>query len=130
MTDDEIKDIIFKIEEHSSDREVRFGYYNAGHEKKIKANKAGLILYASVLLKAGLNYNKANRNVISVDDHWTDENADYFFDCVEKTDELEIIEPVEDTSGGALIGLGCLIVAVLLVTCLITGVISIFQWLF
>ena len=106
----------------------RLGYYDEGHEKKVKANKVGLILAASVLLKAATEYNNSDQNIISLDDHWIDENSDYYFDYLEKTEHAEVIEYYSEKIKESLFKVGCFAVIIFIIICLIIGAITLFKW--
>jgi len=130
MTDEEIIGLVSKFEDYSSDREVRFGYYDEFHEKKIKANKAGLILAASIFLKAASEYDNSEQNILTIEDHWIDENATHYFDYIEKTDHFEDFNPPVETLKDSLFQVGCFALVICFLICTVIGVINIIDWLF
>lgn len=136
MTDDEILRIIEKIEKSVESEENYFGFYEDGliESPIIKANRSGLVLYASVLLKASLSYDSktedSNMNYLKLDDDWIDDSSDMFIEYIEKNDTIINIEESKMNWRDYLLRTGFVVILILLGVCLIIGLSTVVGWFF
>ena len=136
MKQHEIENIISKL--HSSCNE-ELAYFstqeNMGEPENlyIKANEDGLKLYASELLKAILL--KDENNLYFLDkENWEDPNSTLFMDHVEITNqnyaEAQIVPQLREKNiSGYLIGFGCVVVVLLLLSAIFIGIGTMVSWL-
>jgi hypothetical protein len=136
MTDEEILKIIDDIEKSEESKENYFGFYEDRLIESliIKANKSGLTLYASVLLKASLEYDskteESNMNYLKLDDDWIDDSSDMFIEYIEKNDTIINIEESKMNWRDYLLRAGFVVILILLGVCLIIGFSTVVGWLF
>lgn len=142
MTNRNIRTIVDHIREDNSIDNAYLGFFQYGggiDESFIKANKEGLLLYASYLLEAGLeiesrSFNETKTESFGLSPDFISENTDFDFHYVELFNKSrfeietipEYIENRNDKLAGYVIG-GFLIS---LLTLIIIGFITVLKWIF
>ncbi|MDG4715064.1 hypothetical protein [Winogradskyella marincola] len=142
MTDEELKKIIFELEKRNEKEKAFFGFYEYGggpDESHIKANRKGLELFATELLKVGIEsenreFKKNGTESIGLNTDWLDENGEFFFDFVELTKKDKA--PTEktfpehkETWKDKAFRVGCFGIGILLVGLIIVGLITVLNWI-
>jgi len=139
MTDDEIKEIIRRLDEVSPADEAWATIREVGggpDESGLTANRAGYLRMAMHFLEGAVAEHDSRHGSsyisISLDDVLKNE-TDVAIDSFRRVETPMPSEP-EQPVGGKLIVSGCLIVSVICILCIITGavtiVLAIGQWLF
>lgn len=142
MTDEELKKVISELENRNENEKAFLGFYVYGggpEEGHIKANRKGLELFATELLKVGIEsenreFEKNGTESIGLNTDWLDKNSEFFFDFVELTKkdktptEKTFPEHKENWKDKAL-RIGCFGIAILLVGLIIVGLITVLNWI-
>lgn len=142
MTNEEIKTFVDTLITDTTKEEAVFGIYQYGggpDESCVKANKAGLQMFAVEMLQASINsqsiIDDKEKNIITLDYNaeWIAEDGDIY---------LQYIEPLKGTRKKAmpptqtsywkneLIKYGLAFVFLLIVACIITGIVTIVKTIF
>ncbi|TBV25164.1 hypothetical protein DMZ43_12700 [Meridianimaribacter sp. CL38] len=142
MTNNIIHTIINQLKEGNSKEKAYLGFFQYGRdidESCIKANKEGLLLYASYLLEAGLEINKRSfdKNKIetfALSPDFISENTDFDFHYIELLNkprlEIESISEYKESWKDKLVGyvIGGFLIS--LIVLIIIGFITILKWIF
>ncbi|MBO6881793.1 hypothetical protein [Winogradskyella sp.] len=141
MTDKELKKLISELENRNEKEKAFFGFYEYGggpDESHIKANRKGLELFASELLKVGLEsenrkFEKNETESIGLNTDWLDENGEFFFDFVEltkkdKTPTKKTFPEYKESWKDKAFKIGCLAIGILLVGLIVVGLITVLKW--
>jgi hypothetical protein len=142
MTNEEIKTFADTLIADTSKEDAVFGIYQYGggpDESCVKANKAGLQMFAAEILKASINsqsiIDDKNKNIITVDYNaeWIDEDSDTFIQYIEPlegTRKKPIPPPETSYWKNELIKYSLAFVFLLIVVCIITGIVTIVKTIF
>lgn len=134
MQKEQLQELIDKLEETQLEHDAYFkiGSENGHHtESYIRANKQGLQLFALRLLKA------SNQNEKTSLPHWFDITEEWLDDSEVFINHIQILqekrtkihpETEYSATGGKLLGYGCVLVMLLLITSTIIGLVTIIQW--
>ena len=135
MKDEELQDIIDKIESANLKEEAYFGIFQYGggaDESFIKANRQGLELFALELLKASKEKEK-NTYSLDEDEQWIDIDSDTQIDYIKLSNENRIKtkqEKYNETWKDKIIKPVMMIVMLFLLASLLIGIGTIFKWIF
>lgn len=141
MTDKELEEIINELEKRSEKEEAYFGFYHYGggpYESYIKANRKGLELFATELLKTAIE--SENREIkenivetIELNISWMDENSEFFFDHIElTTKEKETNQQYfehKETWKDLIFKVGCIGILLLTIGLTVIGLITALTWI-
>jgi hypothetical protein len=141
VTKKELQDLISKLESEVSKDTALFEIYQYGggpDESFVKANKEGLQLFATELLRASLKVEEtiddSSKNTIHIEHESMMENGDigihYIEPTLEKRQTALKIKSEKDTWKDKLTKGGCIVIAVVLIIATIVGLISILKWIF
>lgn len=142
MNDKQIEEFINQFDVSQLKKDGIFGIYQYGggpDESYIRANKAGVQLYAIELLKVTIVIEEtllnSTENTISlnIDENWMDMDSTIFIDYIEAIDKQAVFPPqtnIKSSIKDKLIPYGCGITIFILVTALIVGFVTIFEWIF
>jgi len=145
MKDEKIQNIITELENKNDKEKAYFGFYQYGggpDESCIRGNRKGIELFAVELLKASLeseknNYEEEQFSYSEIDIEWTDDNGDFFFDSIEITnrdkkdkDDKFPEYKHKSTFKSKLIDLIMIAIVSLFLLCLVTGIITVGNWIF
>jgi len=141
MTQDELQQIIDKLESQVSKYNASFGIFQHGggsDESYIKANKEGLVLYALELLKAVNKTGEAsghgqNNIPLSFEEPWLDEQSDTVVQYIEPVANRSIGIDTKGRKGSVLVkflSCGCFTVIVLLIVSAFVGLWTLIKWVF
>ena len=141
MTEQEIKIFADKLLTDKVKEEATFGVYRYGggsDESYVRANKAGLQMLASELLSASLEcdtvINDKEKKVITLDfdSEWVDQESDTFLQYIEPLEGTRK-KPIESAKGtdwkNEAGKIGCIIGALFIVACIVTGFVAIVKTL-
>ena len=142
LTKEELQKIIDQFDEYELKQQGIFGisqYGSGSDESFIRANKEGLELFALELLKSARDtetiFSDTEKNIIPLkyDEDWIDENSDTFIQYVQPISDkqkLKIKSEYKSTFVDTLMPFGCGLIALILVTSVIVGLVTLFKWLF
>ena len=142
MTEEELKIFADKLVTDKTKEEAVFGIYQYGggsDESYIKANKAGLQIFATELLYASLEcdtiINDKDKDVITLDyeAEWVSEDGTTFLQYIEPlqgTREKPILTPERSQIKNDIYKYGCILGLVFIVACIVTGFVTIVKSLF
>ncbi|MCA0397043.1 MAG: hypothetical protein LCH51_06535 [Bacteroidetes bacterium] len=142
LTKEELQKIIDQFDEYELKQQGIFGisqYGSGSDESFIRANKEGLELFALELLKSARDtetiFSDTEKNIIPLkyDEDWIDENSDTFIQYVQPISDkqkLKIKSEYKSTFVDKLMPFGCGLIALILVTSVIVGLVTLFKWLF
>lgn len=141
-TTQQLQDFINQFDIKKMEQEGIFGIYQYGDGPEgsyIRANKAGLQLYAIELLKGAIamdektKSNETDRIPMYANENWMDFDSTIVIDYIEPVDKIEDYpsQPnsklsVKDT----LIPYGCGIIVIISIIALLVGFVSIAKWIF
>ncbi|WGD35883.1 hypothetical protein [Olleya sp. YS] len=142
MNTQELKNIVDRLKSYVNENEAYFGFFQYGggqDESFIKANKEGLIRFATELLEANLaasteEYVSGEKQFYSLSSDWFSEHSEFNFSYVELLQKLKAdIEPDKEyrkTWKDKLSGyvFGGIIIFILI--SILVGAITIISWLF
>ncbi len=141
MKKEDLQKIISELESANPKEDAYFGIFSNGREDEsfINANKQGLELFATDLLKASLNaedllaQNPKSVFPLSYDEDWIDEESDILIQYVEpsieereKTKAYSYKETLKDKATKV----GCIAGLVLALVSAVIGFITILKWFF
>ncbi len=138
MEEEELDNIIAKIENQNPKEKAFFGVYDLnedGNEATIKANKYGLELFACELLKASRKANEiiedSEKNIIVIDakEKWI--TGDIWLGYIEpkSEDRLDLEEePVKENWKDKVAKYGCFATIGIIIVIFIAGVASVISW--
>ncbi|MBK7127838.1 MAG: hypothetical protein IPM74_14625 [Crocinitomicaceae bacterium] len=139
MNKDELQKIIDQLESSNSKEDAYFGIFDFGHESGesfVKANKEGLELFATELLKASRDADEIvadeKKKIINVEYNaaWID--GDTLIQYVQPSIEKRVnakFEPPKQTWLGRIAGAGCLALILIAVAAFAIGLFTMFSWL-
>jgi hypothetical protein len=132
----------FEVDEKAFSKEGIFGIYiqdPSSMESILRANKAGLQIFALELLKAArdledtLDFSEENVIPLDVNADWIDENSDTFIGYIELLAGKQKLKPkkeYKETLRDKLIPFGCGIALIVLAIATVVGLVTIIQFLF
>ncbi|WP_129021113.1 hypothetical protein [Edaphocola flava] len=136
MQKEQLQELIDKLEETQlvHDAYFKIGSENGHHtESYIRANKEGLRLFALRLLKASNQNEKTSLpHWFDITEEWLEDDSEVFINHIQILQEKRTSVPPEIESsdtGGKLLGYGCILIMLLLITSTIIGLITIVQWI-
>ena len=135
------KEIIDTLDSDSSEKESFFGFCYEEHyqdNEHIKANRDGLIRFASFLLRIAYNIepkkSESSENVFPIDQSFSLPNEGlliHYIKLIDKKKSDYSVEPEEKTSWkDQIIPIGCIGIVILFIISGIIGIGTIIQWLF
>jgi hypothetical protein len=142
MTNEEIKTFLDTLVADTTKEEAMFGIYQYGggsDESCVKANKAGLQMFAAEILKASIKsesiIDDKNKNIITVDYNaeWIDEDSDTFIQYIEPlegTRKKPVPAPPTSYWKNELIKYSLAFVFLIIVVFIITGIVTIVKTIF
>ena len=142
LTEEELQKILDQFDEEEMKLQGTFGILQFGggpDESFIRANKAGLELFALQLLKSARDaeavLSGTPKKIIPFDYHidWIDEESNTFIQYVELIDGEKKTKPQlehKPTVIEKLIPYGCGLVILILLIAVIVGMVTLFKWLF
>ncbi|MFT3703923.1 MAG: hypothetical protein QM802_16275 [Agriterribacter sp.] len=142
MTQDELQNIITKLESQIAKDNATFGIFQYGgdsDESYIQADKNGLNLFALELLKAAHNAGKTSNSKeegiipISFQENWFDEKSETIIHYVEIVKERNIRigrKGDKESIAEKLLPYGCLIGLALIIVAFFVGLWTLVKWIF
>jgi hypothetical protein len=138
MTEEELKTFADKLITDTTKADAIFGIYQHGgsDESYIKANKAGLQIFATELLYASLKCDSIikdkEKNVIPLDyeAEWVAEDGETFLQYIEPlqgTREKPILKPAKSQIKNDIYKYGCIMGLLFIVACIMTGFVTILK---
>ncbi|MFI5141524.1 MAG: hypothetical protein ACHQII_04125, partial [Bacteroidia bacterium] len=116
-----------------------YKYSDVQHESCIKANKAGLQLFAATLLQASIDSKKIiedkEKNIITLhhDAEWIDFDSDTFINYIEPiggTRTKPVDQPIRNRFKEETFKIGCIVIFIFIAVCCLTGFVIIVKNLF
>lgn len=135
MSNQELEEIIQKLESLNKEEDAFFGVYQYGgapDESYIKGNKEGLIRFAKELLKSSAKkVDLENKTYYTLEDNdWIDGMSDVYIDYIEVVDSTTYFKSIENNNQShSGIAFGCLFFAVVILTVFVIGIITIIKWI-
>lgn len=140
MNQEEIEDIIKKLETQNLKEKATFGIFQYGggsDESYIEANKEGLVCYAIELLKSVSKIDKIEvldrQEVLFSDEDWIDEQSDtivHHIKSVEKRNRVKQEAKHTNKYIDKLWQVGCILAFILIVVIFVIGSFSLVKWIF
>ena len=143
MNKESLQNIINLLEQESSEEKAYWGIFNYGREPEesnVKANRYGLLRFATNLLKAAhasddlLSKNQGEPVFsLSSNENWIDQDSSIILECVEITDTTEIIhssEPYIESWQDKIMKWGCIGAFLFALISFFVGTFTIIKWLF
>lgn len=141
MTDNKLQNITEKLENLISKDTATFGIFRHGgdsDESYIEANKQGLLIFATQLLKAANSFDDLAIDInkqkipLEFEGNWIDDRSDTLIQYIKPITERQTYNKANDekTFFDNLIPIGCFAFAFFILIALLIGLWTFYKWIF